>query len=261
MPQRRNCFISGLLLLAALLSAFGLSAAEEHANWAYRAWQTDEGLPDNSVTGVAQTSDGYLWVATYGGLMRFDGASFAAVQLPGLLRKSVRTMLLDRHGRFWLGIDTGSVICLESNVSRTYGSGDGLPGDRIAAMAEDHLGAIWVIYPTALCRIKDGHVTRFAAAEGLPAGANAWVTSDAHGGLWFSKGGLVGVFDNGLLRTNLTFKETAVRICGAASSGLWICAGSSLLKYDGSNEPVECASLLTNAVPQVLFEDRAGALW
>ncbi|HEY2081240.1 MAG TPA: two-component regulator propeller domain-containing protein, partial [Verrucomicrobiae bacterium] len=40
--------------------------------WLTRTWQTDEGLPDNDVTGVAQTADGHLWVATLGGLMRFD---------------------------------------------------------------------------------------------------------------------------------------------------------------------------------------------
>src|SRR5487761_1129431 len=44
--------------------------------WLIRTWQTDEGLPDNNVTGVAQASDGYLWVATLGGLMRFDAESF-----------------------------------------------------------------------------------------------------------------------------------------------------------------------------------------
>ena len=236
-------------------------AAPEPANWSHRAWTTDEGLPDNSVTGVAQTADGFLWVATYGGLMRFNGESFAAVQLPSLLKKSVRTMLLDRHGRFWLGIDTGAVICLETNAARTFGGGDGLPGDRVAAMAEDHAGDIWIVYSTMLCRIKDGRVTRFTATEGLPAGINAWVASDASGELWFSKGGQVGIFRDGNLLTKLSFKETSVRICGAAASGLWICAGSRLLKYDGNREPVECSQLPTNAEPQVLFQDRAGALW
>src|SRR5271165_587698 len=41
-----------------------------------RSWQTEEGLPQNSVTALVQTRDGYLWLGTYGGLVRFDGVRF-----------------------------------------------------------------------------------------------------------------------------------------------------------------------------------------
>ncbi|HXI73198.1 MAG TPA: two-component regulator propeller domain-containing protein [Verrucomicrobiae bacterium] len=263
MPRRRNDFIPALLLLAGLFLSPAVSAvaAEEQANWVYRAWQTDEGLPDNSVTGVAQTSDGYLWVATYGGLMRFNGATFSGIQLPSLLKKSIRTMLLDRRGRFWLGIDTGSVVCLESNTSRIFGTGDGLPAERVAATAEDAAGGIWIAYQSVLCRIKDGQATRFGATNGWPAGINAWVTSDARGNVWFSKGGQVGVVHDRELRDKLSFKETAIRLCGAGPSGLWISAGVRLLKYDEQQPPMEVGQLPANAESQVLFEDRAGALW
>lgn len=263
MPRRRHRFIPALLLLAGLLlsPAMPAVAAEEQANWAYRAWQTDEGLPDNSVTGLAQTSDGYLWVATYGGLMRFNGATFSGIQLPSLLKKSIRTMLLDRSGRFWLGIDTGSVVCLESNTSRIFSTGDGLPAERVAAMVEDSAGGVWIAYQSVLCQIKDGRVTRFGTSNGWPAGINAWVTSDARGNVWFSKGGQVGVVRHGVLEDKLTFKETAIRLCGAAPSGLWISAGARVLKYNEQSEPVEVGQLPANTEPQILFEDRAGALW
>src|SRR5882757_4688446 len=136
-----------VMMLAILSMEFGRTlAATDSSAWSYRAWQTDEGLPDNSVTGVAQSADGFLWVATYGGLMRFDGANFSTVPLPSLFKKSVRTMLLDRRGRLWLGMDPGSVVCLESNASHTFGASDGIPAELISAMAEDREGAIWIIY-------------------------------------------------------------------------------------------------------------------
>lgn len=257
-------FTASMVLLAVLSSEIGQAAeTNESSAWAYRAWQTDEGLPDNSVTGVLQTGDGYLWVATYGGLVRFNGATFAAAQLPGVLKKSVRAMLLDHYGRFWLGMDSGSVICLKSNTSLTFTSGDGLPAERIAAMAEDHDGTIWVIYSTTLCQIKNGQVSRLTVTEGLPAGINGWVTSDARGELWFSRGGQIGVFRDGKLlpKKELAFNETSLRIHGAASSGLWICAGSRLLKYEENHEPEVLARFTNNVEPQVLFEDRRGALW
>ena len=44
--------------------------------WCSRAWQSEDGLPGNTVVGVAQTPDGFLWVATESGLVRFDGVRF-----------------------------------------------------------------------------------------------------------------------------------------------------------------------------------------
>ena len=262
MPIRFKCLVA-LLLLSAIFSPMSGRAdtATNSSAWSFRPWQTEDGLPDNSVTGVAQTSDGYLWVATYGGLMRFNGAGFSAVQLPGVLKKSIRTMLLGQRETFWLGMDSGAVLCLESNKSRTYGAADGLPVERIAAMAEDRDGAVWAIYPTALCRIKNGAVSRFSVAEGFPVGINPWVATDADGQIWFSKGGQVGVVRDGKLQQKISLDETAVRICGGASPGLWICAGPRLLKYLENHKPEEVAQWTNHIEPQALFEDRTGALW
>ncbi len=260
-PLFRHC-ISVMMWVGILVSGRAHAAGPDNfSHWSFRAWQTDEGLPDNSVTGVAQTDDGYLWVATYAGLLRFNGAAFEAVPLPSLFKKSIRSLLLDRRGRFWLGMDRGSVICVESNSALTFTSEQGLPAERIAAMAEDREGAIWIIYSGTLCRIKDHQITRYTAQEGLPAGLNAWVMSDVRGSIWFSKGGELGVIREGQLVSKLTFEESTVRMCASAKAGIWICAGARLLKYEEDREPVECQRLPGNAEPQVLFEDRSGALW
>ena len=146
MPVRFRYLIFLLLLPLVFALQFGRAqVATDTSHWSFRAWQTEDGLPDNSVTGVAQTADGYLWVATYGGLMRFNGTSFSAVPLPSLLKKSVRAMLIDPHGNFWLGMDSGAVICLEANKVRTFGTADGLSAERITSMALDREGAIWII--------------------------------------------------------------------------------------------------------------------
>ncbi|MGA2870275.1 MAG: two-component regulator propeller domain-containing protein, partial [Verrucomicrobiota bacterium] len=57
-------------------------AVEDNSAWLSRAWQLDDGLPGDSVTGVLQTPDGYLWVATEGGLARFDGVHFQNITVP-----------------------------------------------------------------------------------------------------------------------------------------------------------------------------------
>jgi ligand-binding sensor domain-containing protein len=76
-----SAFIHGripVLWLAGMLalSAAGVSPAAAPPTWFTRTWQSDVGLPDNTVVGIGQTPDGFLWVATSTGLVRFDGVQF-----------------------------------------------------------------------------------------------------------------------------------------------------------------------------------------
>jgi len=61
------------------LSAAGAGAASGNPAWISRAWQSDEGLPGNTVRGIAQTPDGFLWAAMENNLVRFDGVRFREV--------------------------------------------------------------------------------------------------------------------------------------------------------------------------------------
>src|SRR5687767_5617338 len=66
--------LSCLLLLSLTLTAG--AAPSTHSSWSMQVWKSDDGLPNNHVTGLAQTPDGYLWVATYSRPARFDGIRF-----------------------------------------------------------------------------------------------------------------------------------------------------------------------------------------
>src|SRR3954468_9513037 len=135
------CFF---LLLA--LSAPG-SPASASGNWFERSWQTEDGLPDNTVVGVAQTPDGFLWLATAGGLVRFDGArfdEFPIVNLEGVPNRVIRTMMQDHSGRLWLQTDRGPVVCLGPASAQIFTVRHGLQDSKAAMMAEDKDGAVWI---------------------------------------------------------------------------------------------------------------------
>lgn len=260
-----RCF--GALLWSLMIGATSLSGAvpEESPSWLYRAWQTDDGLPDNCVTGVAQAADGYLWVGTRGGLLRFNGVDFKAMpllSLPGVPNRVVHSMFQDRRGRMWLGIERGPVVCLDPQGAKTYGEAQGLPDTKITNIAEDGDGALWIAFSNDLCRIMDGRCDSFGDTDGFPqsGGAN-WVTSDVKGELWFARGNRVGVFRDGKMQAKLTFKDSSVRLCASASSGIWICEGDRLLKYVEGEALEERGRLPRKIEPRVIFEDRAGAVW
>lgn len=263
-PYRR---LRHTVILVWLWAALGSAvvAASEISPWRFRAWQTDEGLPDNSVTGIAQTRDGYLWVATRGGLLRFNGSTFTPSPLldaPGIVNRVVRVMILDRRGRLWLGMERGQVICLGPDGAKIFGKAEGLPDKQAFSMTEDAEGAVWIGFPNDLVRIRDGQCAKVGkvGASSLAAGVFRVVT-DAKGEVWYVQDKEVGVFRNGKLNPRFTMENSDVRICAASSSGLWICDGPRVLRYAEGRPFEQMGKFSDNAKPRVLREGRSGELW
>ena len=262
-------FIHGripVLWLAGLLAlpAAGVSPAAAPPTWFTRTWQSDAGLPDNTVVGIEQTPDRFLWVATRTGLVRFDGVRFQPfpVTVPGAPAGEIKALVADRRGRLWVAKDHGVVICLDQGRAMTVVGPEHTAADTgVPLMVEDAAGAVWVSYGGGgVLRIQDGLVRAFTAADGLPEGAGmCHLALDGTGQLWFSKGGRVGVFRGNQFRPLEQIATTL--ITGARSGGIWwyereqfwkCCEGRPLLKI-----PVN----LPAATPTALHEDRAGCLW
>src|SRR3954452_12251229 len=98
------------LLLAAAGELSALPADRTVAQYVRRSWTVEQGLPHGTVRGVAQTSDGYLWLATYEGLVRFNGEEFRNFDqqsTPGLLSNAIRILCRSTDGALWLGSPEG----------------------------------------------------------------------------------------------------------------------------------------------------------
>src|SRR6266545_2754456 len=100
------------------------------SSWFARVWRSDDGLPENNITGVVQTPEGYLWVATHAGLTRFDGVQFRSFPLPsdhGIRRRMIRATLLDHKKSVWLALEGGMVISFSPTTTNVLTVADGLP--------------------------------------------------------------------------------------------------------------------------------------
>src|SRR6185312_15029950 len=99
------------------LLIYGFSAAAMDSNWSLHTWLSDDGMPNNNVTGIAQTSDGYLWVANEGRLARFDGIDFeifsSRTVIPDQSEK-IDALLRSHDGSLWVAMDHGAVARLNN---------------------------------------------------------------------------------------------------------------------------------------------------
>ena len=109
-PVASSRRVVSLLLSALTLTLFVLNA---HAQYRFDHWTTDNGLPQNSVHAVLQTRDGYLWLTTFDGLVRFDGARFTVFNKsnsPGLASNRFVSIFEDRFGDLWAGLEIGGLV-------------------------------------------------------------------------------------------------------------------------------------------------------
>ncbi|MEK7670244.1 MAG: two-component regulator propeller domain-containing protein, partial [Bacteroidota bacterium] len=97
-------FPAAVPLLSQTPSDYTLDPAKSISQYVHSVWQTENGLPQNTVTSVLQTQDGYLWLATLEGLVRFDGAVFTVFNkrsIPTLKSNRIWCLLEDRNSNLW----------------------------------------------------------------------------------------------------------------------------------------------------------------
>src|SRR5579862_2442465 len=108
MPPIR-AFTAWLFLGAA---SFAAAQSGSLAGYTRRVWQASDGLPEQTVQAFAQTPDGYLWVGTTGGLVRFDGMHFTVFDrqnTPLMHENSVFCLKATRDGALWIGTEGGGI--------------------------------------------------------------------------------------------------------------------------------------------------------
>ena len=268
MPTAGRRSFANCVALFFLLAALTAQSADMGTVWLERSWRSADGLQDDSVVGVAQAPDGYLWVATAGGLMRFDGVQFQEFpleNLEGVPNRVVRAMMCDRHGSLWLGMDRGPIICISTNSSIPPQVFTNVPDARASLIAEDAQGTVWVTYTEGgLTQIANGRVTVFGHDTGWPASGASSIAADRDGRLWFAKGNLVGIFHDGRFQTLVTLPDNISCIGQRSGGGIWICTARQLLEgnLDGPFKAfVQFPPAVAHSDPQTLLEDHTGAIW
>src|SRR5688572_13597587 len=162
-----------IVIALAVLTAPSRAAetqATPDASYVVKTWRTADGLPQSTVTALARTPDGYLWVGTNGGLARFDGVRFVHYGLgEGLGSLNVRALLADDEGGLWVATLGGGLSRMRRDGTITTLTTDhGLAHNDVTAIAPADGAALWVGTAKGLQRwTPAGGVVRRGEAEGV----------------------------------------------------------------------------------------------
>ncbi len=151
------------------------------------SWTTDDDLPQNSVTSIIQTRDGYLWFGTLNGLVRFDGLRFTVFDqnnTPGLESSAILSLFEDRGGSVWIGTETGGVALRKEGVVSGVGIGKGYSERRLSAACQDAGGAVWLYTADGqLWHYWEDRFTPFAFGFDRPSVCRALIAEES-GPVW-----------------------------------------------------------------------------
>ena len=157
-----------------------------------RSWQTEDGLPQNTVNAIVQTRDGFLWVGTSGGLARFDGVRFRKFGLQdGLRSVRISTLVEDKQGALWIGTTGGGLSRRENGRFTSFGAAEGFPaGADVVSMAAGRDGSLWIGTSQGLGPVEQWHLSRSSARRRVCREircARCWKIRE--GTLWVSRAG------------------------------------------------------------------------
>ena len=139
--------LASIVILLATFSTLPAHAQSQPPQYVTRVWNTEEGLPQNSVNAMLQDHRGYIWIGTFGGLARFDGERFTvfnSANTPGFGSDQIFSLYESRSGSLWIGTVDNGLIRLQDGIATTYTERDGLPNSWVNSIRGDLEGNVWI---------------------------------------------------------------------------------------------------------------------
>ncbi len=233
---RSFCAVVCWVLLASQAEAS--ASSKPLTEYTHTVWTHKDGLPSAFIYSIAQTRDGYLWLATTDGLVRFDGVRFVHwrpttghTELLG----AVRSLCAARDGSLWIGTAAGLVGHIRGDDLATSSI-----GSQIEAMLEDRDGTLWVSTANQLMGFRATTLEQIGTAIALPGTLLSGPLQDRGGSIWFTTQNRVLRLDSGNAQdTPLEIAKGKFWISEDTEGDIWL-TGSN-----GSTRPVNEGQIIS----------------
>jgi ligand-binding sensor domain-containing protein len=254
------------ILLLWMLEGYSLDRHKAVTQYNYNIWTTEDGLPQNSISSITQTTDGYIWTASESGLARFDGVRFSPILIKEIGSNGISRLRASRNGGLWVLSLAGKLLYLkDSNISMHTVSDKPFTDNR-QALFEDRSGVIWIgLTDKGLLRMRQGQYQSFTTSNGLVGNSVRAIVEDQEGSIWIgTEQGLSQIKGDDVVShtydTNGTRSLNITALALDSGSGLWIgCMDGQLLRFSaGKFTPYVNDN---QAEIEAILEDTDGNIW
>ncbi|MGD0815851.1 MAG: two-component regulator propeller domain-containing protein [Verrucomicrobiota bacterium] len=206
-------------------------------------------VDNQEIRALAMDTNGWIWIGTDWGPMCYD-SNYVRKNFPSPWYPT-RALLVDREGTLWMGTTGSGLIKYQNGTTTAFRKQDGLADDKVAALAEDQEGNLWVGTQDGLSQFTDVKIPTFTKTEGIPAEVIVDVSASRRGGLWLASGQGFAYFDGkGSSTTTLLglTNEYVNRILEANNGDVYVVngykeieilrGGKALARYPNSDWPI-----------------------
>lgn len=135
---------------------YAVSGQLDGVGYATKLYDSSDGLPTSDANCVLATSDGYIWIGSYGGIIKYDGSTFTRQDSSTGLTNA-RALFEDNQGRIWVGTNDNGIVVIDGDTTKQITYKEGLPASTIRAFAEDENGNIFVGTTGGVCYISSDY--------------------------------------------------------------------------------------------------------
>lgn len=230
-------------------------------------WRTSDGLPANDILDLRETADGYLWLGTYQGLVRFDGLHFKSYfNTPVGERLSARVgpLELDEKGKLWIVPDQIGVLRRDPDgFTEVLTNGTFLKARAASLCSDGKNGMFWVdIMGNAGWFSADHpeHAETIADAKATP--ASRWIR-DYEGHMWLADQRVLKLYDKEILKTVDVAGTATMILTPKRDGGMWIARDAKLRFVTAAGMEREVSTFPWRGQSRVtcMFEDRWKRVW
>ena len=229
-----------LCLFGATVLALGAEASTPES---FEAVQTGANWDQSTVPALLQSREGYLWLATYHGLVRFDGARYVVFDhsnVPELENGLITSLCETPDGTLWIGHETGHLTRFLSGQFRRVRIEKDWPGGSVEAITSDEAGDLWLLNNTGVFfRVRDAR--RAVVPGGASPTRKVALVLGTNGVNWVVAGGKITTLERGQVHPfelpPAEGDDFYERVLPARDGGLWVVTSQALRKWSGGCRP------------------------
>jgi ligand-binding sensor domain-containing protein/signal transduction histidine kinase len=251
---------------------FALDPSRSLTQYLHRIWQSQQGLPPATIFSIEQTSDGYLWLGTQFGLIRFDGLRFVEMNKfydVSLEKKWIVQILEDDDHALWIATKNDGLYKITDGIAIHFAHENGLPSDHLNGLLLDKKKQLWIATDNGLARIVNEKVEGFQSQNesSIAKGNINGLAESPDGAIWVLADGnqvLVSNGDRFELKKLASLNERSIitSILASRDGAVWIGTSTGLIHVMQSEEQLFTQSDgLVNDYVLTLMQSDSDAIW